>query len=299
VEGRDANVDRSGHRRAARDGGRRVNLWVAVLVIALAAVTAVAGLLLVRRRAPAGGFFADPDRAAGVFGVLGTSFAVLLAFVIFLAFESYDTAREKAGVEAVAVTELSDTAELFPPRTAQALRGELVCYARSVIGAEWRTMRDGRPSPLVEGWLTALAGTLRRAPLAGEKQAAAYGAWLDQMAQRREGRRGRLAEATPLVPAPLWLVLILGACLVVGYMCLYADPAEPRFVQAAMIGAITAVVVSGLLIVRFLDHPYEDHTGSIKPVEMTRTLGLMQAARRTVDPPPRVPCDAVGRPAPA
>ena len=276
-----------------------MSLWLAALVIALASAAAIAAQRLVRRRAPAGGFFTDADRAAGVFGVLGTSFAVLLAFVIFLAFESYDTAKEKAGVEAVAVTELSDTAALFPPRQARALRGELVCYARSVIGDEWHTMRDGRRSPLVEGWLAALDRTLRRAPIAGEKQAAAYGAWLDEMAQRREGRRGRLAEAAPFVPAPLWLVLILGACLVVGYMCLYADPAEPRFVQAAMIGAITALVVSGLLMVRFLDHPYQGHTGSIEPVEMTRTLALMESSQRTADSPPAAPCDARGRPAPA
>jgi Protein of unknown function (DUF4239) len=274
-----------------------VSLWIPSLVIALAVAAAITAQRVVRRRAPPGGFFTDADRAAGVFGVLGTSFAVLLAFVIFLAFESYGTAKEKAGVEAVAVTELSDTAALFPPRSARALRGELVCYARSVIGDEWPTMREGRASAVVEGWLTALDGTLRRAPIAGEKQAAAYGAWLDEMAQRREGRRGRLAEATPFVPVPLWLVLILGACLVVGYMCLYADPAEPKFVQAAMIGAITSLVVSGLLMVQFLDHPYEDRIGSIRPVEMTRTLALMEAARRTADPRPSVPCDAGGRPA--
>jgi hypothetical protein len=276
-----------------------VSLWLAALVIALASAAAIAAQRVVRRRAPAGGFFTDADRAAGVFGVLGTSFAVLLAFVIFLAFESYDTAREKAGVEAVAVTELSDTASLFPPRTAQTLRGELACYARSVVVDEWRTMRDGRPSALVERWVAALAGTLRRIPIADEKQAAAYGAWLDQAAERRDGRRGRLAEATPFVPVPLWLVLILGACLVVGYMCLYADPGEPRFVQASMIGAITALVVSGLLIVRFLDHPYQNQTGSIRPVEMTRTLALMESSRRTADSPRAEPCDARGRPAPA
>jgi hypothetical protein len=36
--------------------------------------------LLLRRRAPDGGYYHDPDRAAGAFGVLGASFAVLLAF---------------------------------------------------------------------------------------------------------------------------------------------------------------------------------------------------------------------------
>jgi hypothetical protein len=46
--------------------------------------------------------------------------------------------------------------------------------------------------------------------------------------------------------------------------------------QAAMIAAVAIVVVSGVLLVRFLDNPYEDKSGSIKPTAMTRTLEQMQ-----------------------
>jgi hypothetical protein len=67
-----------------------VNLVWGVLVTAAAAAIAVAAMLLVRRRAPAGSRFADVDRAAGVFGVLATGFSVLLGFIVFLAFTSYD-----------------------------------------------------------------------------------------------------------------------------------------------------------------------------------------------------------------
>jgi hypothetical protein len=67
-----------------------VNLVWGVLVTAAAAAIAVAAMLLVRRRAPAGSRFADGDRAAGVFGVLATGFSVLLGFIVFLAFTSYD-----------------------------------------------------------------------------------------------------------------------------------------------------------------------------------------------------------------
>src|SRR6266545_584512 len=99
-------------------------------------------MFFARRRAPEGGFFSDLDRAAGVFGVLGTSFAVLLAFVIFVAFESYVEAKDKAGQEAVAVLELYHTAKLFPSPVRETLDGELACYARSVIDDEWPTMKD-------------------------------------------------------------------------------------------------------------------------------------------------------------
>jgi hypothetical protein len=235
-------------------------------------------MLLVRRWAPVGGFFADSDRAAGVFAVAGTSFAVLLAFVIFLSFESYDRARETASVEAVAVSQMFQTAALFAPAGRRTVRGDLVCYGRAVVADEWRTMREGQESLLVDTWLARLEGAIAALPLRGDKQHVAYEHWFDQAAERREGRRGRLAEATPFVPSLVWLALLLGGCLLVGYMCFYADAGEHPVVQGMMMGTITAIVVAGILVVRFLDRPYHGGSGSIRPVAMTTTLAHIEKA---------------------
>jgi hypothetical protein len=79
-------------------------VWAGLIVVSVTALAIVA-MLLVRRRAPAGSYFEDGDRAAGVFGVLATGFAVLLGFVVFLAFESYDTSRSGAEAEAQIVAQ--------------------------------------------------------------------------------------------------------------------------------------------------------------------------------------------------
>jgi hypothetical protein len=253
-----------------------MSLLIAFAIIAPAVAGAIALLLVVRRFAPAGGFFTDSDRAAGVFGVVGTGFAVLLAFVIFLAFSSYDRAREKASTEAVAISQLFRTAKVFSSGPRQQLHGELVCYARAVIHDEWKTMRHERASPVVDAWLTRIERTVDGIEPRSDAQRVAYDHWFDQSAERREGRRGRLAEAQPLVPSLVWLALVLGGTLVVAYMGFYADPAEPAVVQAMMIGAVTAMVVAGMLVVRFLDRPYENASGSIKPTAMTLTLQQME-----------------------
>jgi hypothetical protein len=271
-----------------------MNPLLAIGIIAGAVAAAVGLLLLVRRFAPAGGFFTDSDRAAGVFGVTGTGFAVLLAFVIFLAFSSYDRAREKASVEAVAVTELFRTAKIFLPDTRRRLHAELICYARAVIHDEWKTMRHQRASPVVDSWLNGIEQTVDGIQLRTDNQRVAYDHWFDQSAERREGRRGRLAEAAPLVPSLVWLALILGGALVVVYMCLYADPAEPAVVQSLMIGAVTTMVVAGMLVVWFLDRPYENASGSIKPTAMTLTLQQMEATSGAADTGAPPLCDQLG-----
>ena len=272
-----------------------MDLWVLILLIAAAVAVSASAMLVARGLAPAGGFFVNPNRVGGVFSVLGSSFAVLLAFVILSALTSYRDAKDKAGQEAIAVTQLYVTAGLFSPPTAGVLRGDLECYGRAVADDEWRTMRRQQTSPLVESWLTRMGSRLARLEPAGQREAVAYQQWFNQDAVRREGRRGRLAEAAPFVPTPLRLVLALGATLVIGFVLLLADPAEPFVPQAILIGAITVLMVSGLLIVQVLDRPYENASGSIRPVEMGRTLALMDQARLVGRPPP-LPCDAAGRP---
>lgn len=109
-------------------------------------------MLLVRRHAPDGSYFNDGDRAAGVFGVLATGFAVLLGFVVFLAFSSYDAARSGAEAEALTVAQQVETAQFFPPPVVAELTGELVCYARSVAGVQWERMESGTLGEQVNPW---------------------------------------------------------------------------------------------------------------------------------------------------
>jgi hypothetical protein len=155
----------------------RIDLVVAIFVIFCAIVAAVGLMLLVRWWSPPGGSFASATRSAGVFGVVGTGFAVLLAFIIFFTFNSYDRAREQASREAVATSLLYRTANLFSPPQGLELRGALLCYARAVVHDEWRTMRDGQPSTLVDGWRDRMEQIIKTLPIGDERESIAYGHW--------------------------------------------------------------------------------------------------------------------------
>ena len=67
--------------------------WIAPLILVVVVTAAITIKLLVRRRAPMGGWFTDAPRSAGTLSVIGTMFAVMLAFVILLALQSYQRAR--------------------------------------------------------------------------------------------------------------------------------------------------------------------------------------------------------------
>src|SRR3982751_357742 len=129
-----------------------MNLVWASLIVLGAAALAIAAMLLVRRGAPAGSYFEDGDRASGIFGVIATGFAVLIGFVVFLSFESFDTSRSGAEAEARIVAEQSETAKFLPADARSPLAGELVCYARNVVYQEWPRMESGSPADERNPW---------------------------------------------------------------------------------------------------------------------------------------------------
>jgi hypothetical protein len=255
---------------------RTMDLWLAALIISGAVAVSATVMLLVRRRAPAGTYFRDVVPAGAVYTVVGTAYMVIVAFVFFVAFESYHAAKSDAQDEATATLGMFHLANLLSPKARDQLEGQLICYAREVVSNEWPAMRQGRMSPTVEARVTALEETAEKVPLTSDRDLAAYDHWVTLSEDRRKGRQGRISEASPLVPPVLWLILIIGGVVVIASVCLFADVQEAWFPQAAQIAAVAILVVSGLMLVRFLDKPYENKNGSIKPTAMTRTLALME-----------------------
>ena len=188
-----------------------MSLVIAILIVVAATAVAIAAMLLVRRHAPDGSYFNDGDRAAGVFGVLATGFAVLLGFVVFLAFTSYDAARAGAETEALTVAQQVETAQFFPPAVAGELTGELVCYARSVAGVQWERMEAGTLGEQINPWAVELFRTLRTVEPQTATEQSAYDKWLDQTSAREEARNDRIHGAVGVIPTPLWLVLFFSA----------------------------------------------------------------------------------------
>jgi hypothetical protein len=273
-----------------------VNIVWAVLITLAATGIAVGAMLLVRRRAPDGGYFADGDRAAGVFGVLATGFSVLLGFIVFLAFTSYDQSRTGAEREALVVLQQVETAQSFPRASADELTGELVCYGRSVVHDEWPRMRNGTLGDTLNPWGVRLFRTLRGVDARTAAQQSAYDKWLDQTSDREEARLDRVHGAVGVIPPQLWIVLFFVAGIIFAYTLFFADSGERAVVQSLLIGSVVAVMTVMLLLLGALDRPFHNGVGGLDPVAMDRTLGLADDAMAAVGVHPPIPCDANGRP---
>ncbi|MET0902385.1 MAG: hypothetical protein ABWZ52_04020 [Acidimicrobiales bacterium] len=273
-----------------------MNILLGFLLIAVVCGVAVAGMLAMRRRAPAGGFVADGDRAAGVFGVIATGFSVLLGFLIFLAFESYDASRSGAETEAVTVAQQVETAQLLPAGVREDLTGGLVCYARWVVDVEWEQMEDGTLDERLNPWGPAMFETLQGVTLETPVEESGYDKWLEQTSTRQLARQDRIHGAAGVMPTPLWIALFFISLIVLGFILTFADSGERAVVPGLYMGGTLATIMAMLLLLNFLDDPVRSGVGGLQPKAMERSLVIMDEALDAIGIELTPPCDEAGRP---
>ena len=265
---------------------------MSVVFIAVPTALAIGVLLLLRAKfAPRGGWLSDMPAAAGIYSTVGTGLAVLLAFLIVGTFDSYETARQAAGKEAVAVQQQYAMAEYLNQPYADTLRGDVLCYGRAVISDSWPAMARGQEGQVAQFWVDRTEANMQATPVEDAKQIEVFAHWLEAAEIRQEGRRGRLAEALPLVPQFLWVILVLLIVVVLGFQMLFADPAARALGQVVAIGSMAFALFAALSLIWMLDRPFADRGAAIPHTRMSASLGVMQ---RTA--PATLPCDGTGNP---
>ena len=274
---------------------------ILIAAIVVGVTVGMLGLLWAARRSPLNErFVGEVGEHNKAFDFIGTAFAVLLAFVTVQAYDNYNDAKSGAETEAQAVLELSRTAEAFNPEAHATLEGVLVCYGRAVIHYGWPAMREEQEaSPVVNDWGTAFREAAIEARPRSFVQRASFRTLLEEQDERIQGRRSRLAEAIREVPPPLWVVMLLGAALTIGWVILSASRRGNFLVQAAVVASVAAMICSVLLLVYFLDHPFADEPGAISPIEMEHTLATIEEESHDQAVEVFPPCNEEGDPEPA
>lgn len=271
-----------------------MNLVLGLLVVAVATAVTVAAMLLVRTRAPEGSYFSNGDRASGVFGVLATGFSVLLGFIIFLAFQSYDASRAGAETEATIVAQMIQTAQFMPADASEQLTGELMCYARSVAGAEWDALAAGTLGDSINPWGARMFTTISSIDPQTATEQSAYDRWMAQTGDREQARNDRVHSAEGIIPLPLWLTLFAICGVIFVYMLFFADRSERAVTQAVLMGSVTVVITLLMLLLVFFDNPHGDGLGRLQPTAMERSLRLIDAQIMVAGIKPTRPCDEQG-----
>jgi hypothetical protein len=79
------------------------------------------------------------------------------------------------------------------------------------------------------------------------------------------------------------------------YMLFFADSSEGAVTQGLLMGGVTAVITTMLLLLVFLDDPFHSGVGGLQPIAMERSQRVLDQALPSFAPNITPPCDVEGR----
>jgi heme/copper-type cytochrome/quinol oxidase subunit 2 len=244
-------------------------VWLGIGTVVVVVGLGMLGALLVRRRFDHDTLESHKEAASAIFHVIGVIYAVLLAFVVVIAWEQFKSAETTAGDEAVMAGNVYREA-IALGQQGRALRVALQSYARSVAYIEWNHMaKYQKDSPQTIAALNTVWHTLKYVRPRGATQVQLLSNAINDVGRMSEDRRTRVIDSTAEIPAPLWIALIVGGAITIGFVYLVAI--ERFAAQAAMVAALGTIIAVSLFVILTLDLPF---TGGIavKPTAMRSVI---------------------------
>lgn len=248
--------------RANEKPGTRANMlfltsrpvWVLILLLPIFTAIAMAGPLLIRRRIALERLRTNNEVAGFKFATIGVLYAVLLAFVVVIAWERFHDAERALATEAGAAANVFRLSAGLNETAAAALRKQITAYLQSVIGDDWPAMAAGHSSPATTRALNGLYESLIRYSPTDLHDSDVYRDLLGEADKLTEARRERLVMAEGTVPGVIWFVLVLGAVLTIAFTLFFGT--ENVITQSLMTGVLAALIFSALLVIIAIDRPF-------------------------------------------
>lgn len=194
-----------------------------------------------------------------IFAVIGTTYAVLLAFVAMLTWEEFNKARAATFDEAGAVAELRRLSFALPASTADGLRTALDTYVRNVVEVEWPAQARGKIDTRAELALETMHVAIGQMHLDTPEQSSVEAQFLSQLSTLNAARQVRLQAVRPTVPTVVWVVLLVGGGLLVTFSALLGAPSYP--LHLLMTGALCASGALVIVLIVSLDSPFRSDFG--------------------------------------
>jgi hypothetical protein len=253
-----------------------MSIPVGLLLLCVSMALAVGGLILVQRLVPMTLRRQHNDVAGFIYAVLGVTYAVLLGLMVVAVWEEWEAAADTADEEASALAEIFWIADRLPDEDGQRIQELCREYARVVVDDEWPLMEHEKSSPEAWDLLDAIRTSLQNLDSSTPGQQVLYEQSLERMRDLADARRDRLIEAKKGLPVILWVVLITGGVIVVGFTYLFG--LQSTAIHLLMVGSLALVIALVLFTVAALNFPFKGDI-TIGPEAMEHVLGRFHSSK--------------------
>jgi hypothetical protein len=227
-----------------------------ILIICASVIAALGFLFLVTRSSAANSRKESNDFTGAVVAVIGTTYAVILAFMLSGVWTMLQQAQSNAEQEANALVNIWRIGASIEPKLGEQIRNLCLKYSEDVLNLEWPAMEAGRELPQES---SDVVNSLWQ--LAGQSQAhspldsiASY-QLMEELRIMTECRRIRIMHSRERLPGILRTVLIAGGIITVAAACFFGVPSF-RFhvLQVVVLSFLISLI---LVAIADLDRPYQ------------------------------------------
>lgn len=235
--------------------------WLGILMFTLVpAFAAVGAHAVFRRYVPAKELIAHHEVAGFLVAVVGVLYAVVLGFIVVMAWEAFDTAQRNADAEAGVVGELFVLSDTFPEPSRTKLRRELSDYAYEVRDVEWPMLSSGEQDHRARELVVEAFETVTDMPWKTKgvseavRESVERSATLSDFHELGVRRRQRMLDALGGLDSVLYFALVLGGLMVLAFAFLFGvERAVPQLLMTGLLAGLIGLLIG--LIAEF-DRPF-------------------------------------------
>jgi Protein of unknown function (DUF4239) len=206
-------------------------------------------------------------------GILGTTYGVILGFMLYTVWTDFRTADVEVNLEASSVLNVHRIAAGLPAPQKEAMQLLTMRYADVAINQEWPAMqREERDdaSALIASEMWRVLKSAEDDTSISVNRLDHLTSALSELSERRSLREQARAIRLPIV---LWVLLLSGGVATVVSSCVLGN--ESKWLHYCQVSALTFVVAVTLSAIADLARPFEGAV-AVTSVAFQRVLEIMQ-----------------------
>jgi len=226
--------------------------------VLLGIAMAEAGLLVVRTCVSSSDLHNTNDVVGNYLQTLGTIYAVLLAFVVYVVWSQFNETRTYVEREANELLDLFRTARGLPPERRSEIENHIGKYVDVVLQGEWAAMAKGSNREAFDrggAILDQLWDVVHDFEPGNRCHEALHSEILSRFNDLSDVRTNRLTAGRSRIPLALKILIYFGAVLTIGSMYLFS--VENWVVHALMTAAMAGALAHILYLIHDLDNCFD------------------------------------------
>jgi magnesium-transporting ATPase (P-type) len=232
-----------------------LHIWQSFIIVVLIVAASLLFTRVLNRLWPPQQRSAHNDLIGWQLSVLGTTYAVILGFMLYTVWTDFGVATLNADNEANALGNVYRLAAGLPDPQRQQLKTLARAYADAVINQDWPEMDADRLPEATHNVNQQMWDTLMSIKNSSPTEIIAEDHALYELSALTEHRRLRLVQFAFRLPAVLWCVLIFGAVLTVVSAAMFGSANQSlHTLQVVSFSLLVALV---LVAIGDIDRPFQ------------------------------------------